>query len=171
MNCKLHDACWVSIDPANKSGIAFWRYDRLTGTAVMRAVGKSGKWRVGERAYESRHAATLSVIHGASMVIAEEGFGRFASAIKSQAGMIGYWRCACDALDIPFATVNVSEWRRVIKEAYAISWPATTERKKALSVSLVKKAYGITVTDDEADAVLLGHAAIRMGLTERATIQ
>ena len=58
----------------------------------------------------------------------------------------------------------MSEWRRVIKESYGVSWPQNRESKKAFAVRLVHTAYGVDVTDDEADAVLLGHAAIRMGL-------
>ena len=60
--------------------------------------------------------------------------------------------------------MNVSEWKRVIKEDQGISWPKDSARQKALAIKLVKDLYGIEVTEDEADAVLLGHAAIRMGM-------
>ena len=162
---------WISIDPANKSGVAFWDGDELIGTAVLCAVGKSGKYRVNSVRMECRWSAWEGTLIGFEHVVIEEGCGRFSTAIKAQAALRGYVQAVCEyrtliGANVAFTVVNVSEWRRVIKEAYGVSWPATTERKKALSVQLVAREYGRSVTDDEADAVLLGVAAMRMGLVE-----
>jgi outer membrane phospholipase A len=100
----------------------------------------------------------------------EEGFGMRPNAIKSQSEYRGFFKAIVEYHNhengkaIKCQVVNVSEWRRAIKEEFGLSWPATSERKKALSVQTVFNAYGITVTDDEADAVLLGRAAMRMGV-------
>lgn len=157
---------WISEDPASKSGIARWDGTKLISTTVMRKMGAKGKYKLAEKTYSSRHEATLASLEECKQVVIEEGFGKFTAAVKHQAEIRGYVRCACDSLFIPMVVINVSEWRRVIKEAYGISWPATRDRKKALSIQLVKLIYDINVTDDEADAVLLGVAAQRMGLVE-----
>lgn len=160
---------WCSVDPSNKSGIAYWVDGKLVSTKVLRRVGAKGKYALGSDTFDSRWTAWDKALVCVDHVITEEGCGRFATAIKSQAGIRGYIEAVCDhktalSLTTSFVAVNVSEWRRVIKEGYGISWPATTERKKALSVQLVKTHFGIDVSDDEADAVLLGVAAMRMGV-------
>lgn len=162
---------WCSIDPANKAGIAFWVDGKLIRTRVIRKMGSKGKWLVGNDVCPSRIGAWYFALNGQNVVVTEEGCGQFTTAVKSQAAIRGYIEAVCDgATDSGFVTrfltVNVSEWRRVIKEAYGVSWPAKTERKKALSIQLVKEHFGISVTDDEADAVLLGAAALRMGLVD-----
>lgn len=156
---------WLSVDPANKTGIALWHDGELVNTFVMRPIGKKGGYVCCGRKYPSRHAAHVEgALACIDAIVIEEGCGRFASAIKSQAEMRGYWRCACESLDIAFNVINVSEWRRVIRERYGVSWPATTERKKALSVALVKEHFCVDVSDDESDAVLLGAAAMLTGV-------
>lgn len=52
------------------------------------------------------------------------------------------------------------------QEDQNVSWPRESARQKALNVQLVKKLYGKDVTEDEADAILLGRAAQRMGLNK-----
>lgn len=160
---------WCSIDPSNRSGIAYWSDDRLVKTTVLRRVGAKGRYVLGDDMCNSRWSAWCLALAKRELVVTEEGCGRFATAIKSQADIRGYIHAVCDfqsTLGTPkrLEVVNVSEWRRVIKEAYGVSWPATTERKKSLSVSLVKQRFGIDVTDDESDAVLLGVAAMRTGV-------
>lgn len=161
---------WASIDPSNKAGIAYWDNDRLVNTTVLRRVGARGKYALGAFTHPTRFIAWRLALCQCSAAVCEEGFGRFATAVKSQAEIRGYIKCACDSIGyhdgrvIGLSVVNVNEWRRVIKEAFGVSWPATTERQKALSVQLVKRHHGVDVTDDEADAVLLGCAALRMGL-------
>ena len=164
---------WLSVDPANKSGLAYWEDDRLIDTTVLRKLGAKGRYTdtASGVLYETQWDAWLSAIFQEEYLVCEEGCGRFATAIKSQSDMRGFIRAACMFKKTPFAVINVSEWRRVIKEAFGISWPATTERKKALSVQLVKSRFNIDVTDDEADAVLIGVAAMRMGLVNVAINQ
>lgn len=164
---------WASIDPANKAGIAYWDGDQLTGTVILKRVGAKGKFSLDGVIFLDRFTAWKDALESCAAIVTEEGCGRFATAIKSQAGIRGYIEAVCDYIRLrkgdataAFRTVNVSEWRRVIKESYGVSWPATTERKKALSVQLVRQHYGIEATNDEADAVLLGVAAMRMGLVE-----
>ena len=176
---------WVSIDPANRSGVAFWvRHDagdnsgdRLLKTGIVRAMGNKGNYVVeaggGGDKYESKLRTWNNVLLGQSAVAIEEGAGRFVSAVKAQALLRGYIRAVWDFTVLVrndttvlgnFHTINVSEWRRVIKEHYGVSWPKDSERCKALSVKLVNEHFGVNVSDDEADAVLIGVAARRMRL-------
>jgi hypothetical protein len=160
---------WCSIDPSNRSGIAYWSGDKLIATTVLRRVGTKGKYKFDDNLCDCRWKVWDEALIHISQVVTEEGCGRFATAIKSQSSIRGYIEAVCDyntANDRPtaFTAINVAEWRRVIKEAYGVSWPATTERKKELSKQLVKQNYGIDVSDDESDAVLLGVAAMRMGV-------
>lgn len=164
---------WASVDPANKAGIAYWDGDQLAGTVILKRVGAKGKFSLDGVIFLDRFTAWKDALESCAAIVTEEGCGRFATAIKSQAGIRGYIEAVCDYIRLRngdanavFRTVNVSEWRRVIKEAYGVSWPATTERKKALSVQLVRQHYGIEVTNDEADAVLLGVAAMRTGIVK-----
>lgn len=167
---------WLSIDPSNNTGLAYWENEKLLYTFTARKVGTKGKWGVEggdgiKKVYESKWELFVKAFETVEAIIIEEGFGKFASAVKSQSGFREYFHAVSDYLNTighkqAFNVVNVSEWRRCIKEEFVISWPATTERKKELSKSLVEKAYGIRVSDDESDAVLLGRAVLRMGMVK-----
>lgn len=166
---------WISVDPSNNFGITQWDDDKFMHTYKARKMGGKGKWviesntaLIKQKVYDSKWHFVKQMLSNVDFIAMEEGFGRFASAVKSQAGYRQYVQAVADyhAHELQHAIkiqiVNVSEWRRCIKEEFGISWPATTARKKELSIELVRKAYGITVTDDEADSVLLGRACIRM---------
>lgn len=167
---------WLSIDPSNRTGLAYWHNEKLLYTATCRAKGNKGAWcieGISEKplVYESKWLLFKCAFEYQDAIVIEEGFGQFKTAIKSQSGFREYFHAVSDYLNftgksIAFNVVNVQEWRRAIKEEFNLSWPATTERKKALSVATVQKAYGITVNDDEADAVLLGRACMRLGIVE-----
>ncbi len=163
---------YAVIDPANKAGVAIIDEGELFYTMILRKIGTSGKWCAensnGKSHFSNQFDVFKWLVDSVDGVIVEEGFGRFATAIKSQAGYRDYIRCICDMFTAKgepksFKVVNVSEWRRVVKEAYGVSWPVKSVAKKALSVQLVKREFGIDVSDDEADAVLLFVASKRMG--------
>ena len=111
---------WLSVDPANKSGLAYWEDDRLIDTTVLRKMGATGKHITGGGVFRDRWGAWIYAIDTEKTVICEEGFGRFKAAIAAQGEARGYIRAACDMKEIPFVVVNTSEWRRVIKEAFGI---------------------------------------------------
>lgn len=73
----------------------------------------------------------------------------------------GYIAALCEQRKIPVTEVNTSSWRKVCGEAWGVSFPAKSDAAKALSIALVREHYGVTCTDDEADAVLLGFWALR----------
>lgn len=158
---------WCSGDPAKgPSGIACWQGANLDNTLTIKKCGNKGRYHCGGVIVDSKKEAWENALDWAtgSQVFVEEGAGSFKTAIKSQGEMRGYIEHVCDAMDAEYTQLNVSNWRRVIKEMYNISWPVGREAKKALSVKLVKEHFGIDVNDDEADAVLVGVAAMRMRL-------
>jgi len=161
---------WASIDPAKRvTGVALWEGDRLEGTFTIKPRGASGKWYTEDgKVMESEYMAFDYGLTGLHAVIMEEGFGGFAKAVATQGERRGYIRAVCAVNKTPCQTVNVSEWRRCIKEAYGVSWPRESARCKALSVKLVREIHGRDVGDDEADAVLIGAAAMRMRLVDWA---
>ena len=164
---------YAVIDPANNAGVAIIEDGKLVGTMILHKIPTSGKWMCITHdkptlKFQSQYHIFKWLIDGVEGVIVEEGFGDRPLVINSQARYRGYIHCLCDvAVDNgklkTFQVVGVSEWRRVVKEAYGISWPAKRVPKKALAVQLVKREFGIDVSDDEADAVLLFVASKRMG--------
>ena len=167
-----NDIYWASVDPANKSGIAFWIGDKLESTGVLRMMGKSGQYRMIRKicldrglvktTYPNKCNAWDCMCSNKGGIVIEEGAGRFTTAVKSQAKLRGYIEHSCDSFSVQYQEVNVSEWRRVVREAYGVSFPANSKGCKELSKKLVKQEFGIDVSDDEADAVLLGKAALRL---------
>ena len=163
------ERAWISIDPANKSGVAIWRGSELVCTGVLRKIGSKGQYILrigGKKVIQSARILVwedlIDPAKGIEGVVVEEGAGRFATAIKSQAKLRGYIEAVCESNGVPYREINVSEWRRVIREAYGVSFPANSKGCKELSKKLVKQEFGIDISDDEADAVLLGRAALRL---------
>jgi len=156
---------WISIDPANTSGVAQWQDDTLESTVVVKPRGSKGRWYCGTTVVASRLLAWESAYSGVEAVVIERGFGAMATAVRAQGMQIGWHHCMCAYRGLPEPIeVNVSEWRRVIKEDQQVSWPQDRKRAKSLSIAMVHGLYGVTVGDDAADAVLMGRAALRMKL-------
>jgi hypothetical protein len=159
------------IDPANCSGVAIYGDgSKLLQTLVVKPMGGKGRWYAGAEVYPSQREAWSAVYAAAnpSMVGIERGFGGMATAIRAQGMQIGYHRCFCQWVCVPPPVeINVQEWRRCIAEELHVSWPRDSDRCKALSVRIVEQLHGLTMTADECDAVLMGRAAHRMGLTAR----
>ena len=161
---------WISVDPSKiVSGVAYWTGDNLNGTGIVKPRGTKGAFYVGSFIHDSRYAAWWSVIGAADQVIIEEGAGGRPNIVKAQGWMRGYMEAICDGHSTPYKVINVSEWRRVIREAYGVSFPHDTVQCKILAQQIVHREYGVDVSNDEADAVLIGHAAMRMGIVNVTT--
>ncbi len=158
---------WLSIDPSKAgTGVAVWEGRELKDSFVIKPRGNKGKHYYGDEIVPNRGIAfyKLTELYDEMRnVYIERGAGGMLNAVRAQGWMCGYiasnFETHCSLTPIE---VVVSEWRRVIKEDQGISWPAKRERKKALAIDLVKELYGLDVCDDEADAILLGRACIRM---------
>lgn len=162
---------WLSADLSKScSGLALWRDSSLLSVACLRAFGAKGKHKFQGRAFDSDIEAWRAAFAGMSgdkgphVLVYESGLGHHMTTARILAehrgGVLMLWRVFGAARAIE---VNVNEWRRVAREAWGVSWPKDGSACKALAVSLVREHYRREVTEDEADAVLIGHWFIRTG--------
>lgn len=170
---------WYSIDPATKTGIAVWEGDQLEMVGTVRpAKAKEAKqadvpradaltvdWRNTETRWtftaRNRMHFWRFLLADGPTVVAEEAMGFSPKAVAQLGFRRGY---VAAIVEVAFGTlieVNSSEWRRVAREAYGVSFPNNSEAAKALAVSLVHEQFGLECSDDEADAVLVGVWALR----------
>lgn len=70
---------------------------------------------------------------------------------KVLAMLLGVIQTSCGRRNIPFEAVSPNVWRK-----YAGTNGANRREEKMLSVAMVKEKYGIKVSDDVAEAILIG---------------
>lgn len=70
---------------------------------------------------------------------------------KTLAMLLGVVHEVCQANDIPFECVSPNVWRK-----YAGTCGKTRQEEKMLSIAVVKEKYNVSVTDDVAEAILIG---------------
>lgn len=160
---------WLSADLSkSRSGLALWRGSDLLRVATVRAVGSKGRHAFLGRTHDTDIAAWQTAFRGPGderigALVHEAGLGHHMTTSRILAehrgGVLMLWRLASGGG--PVVSVNVNEWRRVAREAWGVSWPKDGAACKALAVQLVREHYGRDVTKDEADAVLVGHWALR----------
>lgn len=157
---------WLSIDPSKAcTGVAVWEGTELQRHFTIKPRGKKGAYYFGDEIVSCREVAfeRLRFTPVPKDVYWEEGKGKFVNAAAAQGWMQGYLTAVFERSKITPRGVDVNEWRRVIKEDQGISWPANRDRKKELAINLAEALYGLSgLTDDEADAILLGRACQRM---------
>lgn len=159
---------FLSIDiGSTKSGIAKWHNGKLRASFVVKPCGNKGAYWLGGDKVSSKFTAWEDCVIGVDKVIMERGAGHRPNVINGQAKLRGYIEAICEQQGVKHMEVNVSEWKRVIKEDQDISWPKDSARQKALAIQLVKDLYSKEVTEDEADAILLGHASLRLGYVQK----
>lgn len=182
---------WVSIDPAKSLGVAFWQGHTLTGcgtlvtaskTEVKQAV-KAGRPLVSGKAmafnrntgakedpilFPSLLKAYEWIIGEAELVVIENPMGYHVRSVAMMAWIRGYIAAIADVNGARCIEVNNSEWTRVASEAWNVSWPRDSALRKQLAIKLTLDNFGYDCTnrDDEADAILIGHWAIRTRTVE-----
>lgn len=70
---------------------------------------------------------------------------------KTLAMLLGVVHEVCQANDIPFECVSPNVWRK-----YSGTCGKTRQEEKKLSIAVVKEKYNVSVTDDVAEAILIG---------------
>ena len=111
-------------------------------------------------AFESGQAAwqwLLTERGAVHTVVIEEAMGASPKTVAQLAYRRGYIAAQCELRGAVVREVNTSSWRKVAGEAYGKSFPSKSDEAKALAIALVEKHFGLTCSDDEADAVLIGH--------------
>lgn len=76
---------------------------------------------------------------------------------KILAMLLGVIQTACAAAGMPFECVSPNVWRK-----YAGTCGKNRQEEKKLSIALVKEKYGINVSDDVAEAILIGRYGAAM---------
>lgn len=166
---------WASIDPATKSGLARWNDARLITTCVVRPAGKSG-WTVerdgrtsAKSGHKPEHRVWQDVVADLDVVVVEVGRGAVRKADMSLAARRGYIRAICETQGVRYVEVELNTWRRAIADEMLergepLTW-GRGENTKAQALALVTRLHGLSgLSSDEADAVLIGRAAIRLRL-------
>ena len=169
---------WLSVDPATKTGIARWDGPRLVSVATLRPMtateAKPHGCAKGDMAalvlLDSRrvlipHVTTARawawLLAGIDAVVIEEAMGFQPKTVAQLGYRRGYIAALCEQRGVPVTEVNTSSWRKVAGEAWGVSFPAKSDAAKILAQSLAAEHFGVLCTDDEADAVLVGHWALR----------
>jgi hypothetical protein len=70
--------------------------------------------------------------------------------------LLGIVEEVCGENNIPYEVVSPNVWRK-----YAGTCGKSRKEEKLLSIALVKEKYDITVTDDVAEAILIGNYAVK----------
>jgi len=160
-----------------KSGVALWNGEQLVSAFTLRPMGTKGqwaRWKEGVKVYAvpSRWSAwKLACGCSDALVLATER-GPMRNADRALGRATGYLEALADWRRMPFADVELSTWRRAITEEMEangtpITWPAG--ESKVVAIAAARALYpqlGAAVTDDEAEAVLIGRAAMRLRLVD-----
>lgn len=154
---------WTSIDIGNLMGVTQWCGDVRKNTYLVKKMGAKGKYYHGDEVVPSRRSAILRIVAHSQFVVMERGVGDRANVVNAQAKSRGYIEAVCDEFKIPTREIMPAEWRRPIKEIMDVSWPRKGEDKKKLAQAIVKKLYNIDVSEDEADSILIGWGAFKLG--------
>jgi len=154
---------WISVDIGKVMGVTEWAGAVRVNTYIVKPRGNQGKYYWNGNVVDSKFSAINCIIADQDLVIMERGFGHLSTVINTQAHLRGYITCAADYFNMITKEINVSEWRRVIKEHMGVSFPRQSKDCKILAQQLVKKHFNLHATEDEADSVLIGYAAMKLG--------
>ena len=76
---------------------------------------------------------------------------------KILAMLLGVIQTVCEEEGVPYEAVSPNVWRK-----YAGTCGSTRTEEKRLSVAVVKEKYGVRVSDDVAEAILIGRYGAQM---------
>lgn len=154
---------WISVDIGKVMGVTKWLNWERKDTFIVKPRGNKGKYYIGNTVRDSKISAIRCMLNGIDLVVMERGFGHLSTVINTQAHLRGYITSCADLWNIYTKEINVSEWRRVVKEQMGVSFPRQSKDCKVLAQKLVKEHYELDATEDEADSVLIGYAAMKLG--------
>lgn len=154
---------WISVDIGKVMGVTEWVDTVRVKTYIVKPRGNKGKYYWDGQVVDSKFRAINCMIADQDLVIMERGFGHLSTVINTQAHLRGYITYAADYFGVIPKEINVSEWRRVVKEQMGVSFPRQSKDCKILAQQLVQKHFNLCATEDEADSVLIGYAAIKLG--------
>lgn len=143
-------------------GVTSWIGETHDEIFTVKPRGGKGAYYVGEYIYPSKCVAMENLLR-TDFVVMERGMGHRANIVNAQAHLRGYITALADVAGIPIKEINVLEWRRVVREQMGVSFPRQPKDCKILAQQLVKKHFGVDASEDEADSLLAGYAAMKLG--------
>ena len=142
-------AATIGVDPATTTGLALIDGTTCRTMSVRIPLGDI-----------TRRIDTLRTLAGDTLVdavaIEQPYAGQHAGAGLVVARHAAMWEAAAHTLQLRVVRMAPSEWRR-----HTIPGVVGREKCKAAQVKWAARVYGVTVSDDEADALGLAHAASR----------
>lgn len=154
---------WISADLSKScSGVAIWEGAQLVDTATVRPDGRTGRYIASGVVHGSEIDAWRAVLSGAGALVHEAGLGHRSAVTQALAAhrglVLAVWQMVGGG---PVRSVSVQTWRKVARQTWGLPFPAHSAGCKELAVWLVRRHWGLAVGHDEADAVLVGHWALR----------
>ena len=155
MGCKM-----ISIDSStNKTGYAVWEDGKFVRSGLI-DLSKSGKDMTSRLPEMMKQITTLLSEEKADLVYVEEmnvtrnaQVGRFLVRLQ---GAIQYW---CAINDKWFETIQPTKWRKAIELK---GKSRKREDMKQAAIEHVDKEFGLQVNDDEAEAICIGQAVLKL---------
>jgi hypothetical protein len=162
---------YIAVDIGNKAGISVCNRNadntvELVACGEARKVGTKGRYKCLDYTGESMLDAWVHLFdtYKPSHMVVERGFGNRPNVISAQSEMRGYLRALCEINNAEYRQVNVSEWRRAVKDAFNVTFPNNTDAAKSLSLRLAKEQFGLDgITDNMSDSVMIAVACARLG--------
>lgn len=107
--------------------------------------------------------AFVDILDGTTepVVVMEDPMGHIIKSVSMMSWIRGFITSMVNEIGGSVIDVNTSEWRRVASERWDVSWPRDSILCKALSVRLAHENFNVLCSNDESDAVLVGHWATR----------
>ena len=161
---RPHDAVVLGIDPASRSGWSLFVRGKLIGSGVVESTG--------ERLDVLQMAAEVFTDEGLPFVVVAEtwspGSWKSWNAIAAVHEPWGRWSEQLELIGCSLIVrVLVNEWRRDLYGKNAVS-SMPRKMAKMLAKQRVKSVYKKTVSDDEAEAILIGEWGCRAGAVAAA---
>lgn len=66
----------------------------------------------------------------------------------------------CYNMNISYEIFSASHWRKILKDTFGVAFGRSRAEQKAAATAFVKKRFNADVTEDEADAILIGLSAL-----------
>lgn len=183
---------WLSLDIADEfTGFVVWEDDKPVSVGrvightlratkklpMRRVVSVSFRMMAGRRGVkgsevvvdcQSEREAWRHVCNGhdISVILLEAGFMRFPAAAMKLAEARGRALALLGAYsDTPPVVHRVapSSWRKGLKKILGVSVPQKRAESKAFAIEYVRQLTDVTMTDDEAEAYLIGYWGLHSG--------
>jgi len=179
--------CWMSLDIAQgKTGVTVWEDNRPVVLARLIYTAHKQTKKVSARQVYHVHyrslvdGAVLTVEYGnekeawgairngrdIQLLVIEAGFIQWAMAgmvLAEARGRALALLGACGANPPEVIKVAPPTWRKGLKSALKVDIPSNRDGAKRAAVELCRQLTGTLVTDDEAEAYLIGRWALETG--------